>query len=86
MLTKFCSTTLNGTTPIVHELKNKFTDRWGRFHSNPEAKPYPNSELEYQVIFSEHNQLISELCSTDNAVYMIAPECFWFPQNQRVRY
>ena len=79
MLTKFWNTTLNGTTPIAHELKNKFTDRWGRFHSLPEAKRYPDLELEYQVIFSRHNQLISELCSADNVIYMIAPEYSCFP-------
>ena len=79
MLTKFWNTTLNGTTPIAHELKNRFTDRWVRFHSLPEAKRYSDLELEYQVIFSRHNQLISELCSADNAIYMIAPEYSCFP-------
>jgi hypothetical protein len=74
MLTKFWNTALNGSTPIAYELKNEFTERWGRFHSLPEAKRYSDSELEYQVIFSRHNQLLSQLCSTDNTVYMIAPE------------
>ena len=74
MLTKFWNATFDGTAPIAHQLKNKYTERWVRFHALPESKRYPDSEPEYQEIFSRHNQVLSELCLANNEIYIIAPE------------
>lgn len=74
MLTKFWNVAFDGTAPVAHELKNKFTERWVRFHALPESKRSPDSESEYQEIFSRHNQVLSELCSASNEIYIIAPE------------
>ncbi len=47
--------------PLAHLLRQKFTDKWVRFHSLPESKRYPESEAEYLEILSRHNVILKEL-------------------------
>ncbi|MEU6861088.1 hypothetical protein AB0B28_19705 [Glycomyces sp. NPDC046736] len=48
---------------VPYELKERFNDRWVRFHCLPESKRYPENESEYAVILDRYNTILDELFS-----------------------
>lgn len=50
-----------GSRPIADELRNRFPDRWVRFHSLPESKRSPDTEAEYDILLGRHHAILREL-------------------------
>ncbi|NRQ41656.1 hypothetical protein HRH59_03610 [Rheinheimera sp. YQF-2] len=71
---KFWKEYLHDFEPLAHELKLAFKDRWVRFHSLPESKRYPESELEYKEIFSRYDTVLLELGGTSSRMFVVLPE------------
>ncbi|MEV7033161.1 hypothetical protein AB0N99_23440 [Streptomyces sp. NPDC093272] len=65
-------------SPVAHELRTAYSDRWVRFHSLPESKRYSATEDEYAVVLHRHNTVLDELFpGTD--VYVITVASSWEP-------
>lgn len=73
-LNTFWAAAMNGALPVAHELREQFHERWVRFHSLPESKRYPESEAEYEEVFSRHNAILSHLYDLPTEVLTILPE------------
>ncbi|GAA0950587.1 DUF3885 domain-containing protein [Actinocorallia libanotica] len=50
-----------GGSPVGYELRERFADRWVRFHSLPESKRYAETEAEYGVVLDRHRTLLRAL-------------------------
>jgi hypothetical protein len=71
---KFWNENLNDFEPLAHELKLAFKDRWIRFHSLPDSKRYPESELEYEEIFSRYTAVLLDLGGSSSRIFVVLPE------------
>ncbi|GLY75797.1 DUF3885 domain-containing protein [Actinoallomurus iriomotensis] len=72
-----------GGAPSAYELKDRFRDRWVRFHSLPGSKRYPDTEEQLGVVLGRHHTILQEL-GTAEGLYVIAdsyhgPEWRWRP-------
>ncbi|WP_007509911.1 MULTISPECIES: DUF3885 domain-containing protein [Pseudofrankia] len=47
--------------PVAHWLRDRYPDRWVRFHSLPESKRYPTDETEYAIVLRRHYTVLSAL-------------------------
>ncbi|MBL7498762.1 hypothetical protein I6A84_04360 [Frankia sp. CNm7] len=47
--------------PVAHWLRDRYPDRWVRFHSLPDSKRYPFDETEYAVVLRRHYTVLSTL-------------------------
>ena len=72
-LTKYWNEQFGKFRPEAHQLKHQFRDRWVRFHTLPDSKRYPESELEYQEIFRRHNLLLRSVTDL-NPILVVVPE------------
>jgi hypothetical protein len=73
-LIKFWKEHYGDVEPLAHELKHIFKERWVRFHALPGSKRYPESEAEYQEIFSRHKTVLSDLNNSKESLLVVLPE------------
>lgn len=57
---------------ITYTFKQHFAERWLRIHSLPNAKRYPDSESEWQVLLARQNQLLDELIGRNQPLYVVS--------------
>jgi hypothetical protein len=57
--------------PIDFEFKTIFNNRWFRIHSLPDSKRYAENDVEYKIILSRQNRLISDLFQSDDFFIVI---------------
>jgi hypothetical protein len=60
--------------PVAHLLRDRFHDRWVRFHSLPESRRYPESEAEMTIILERHNRLIDQLTRGEGNLMLLSTE------------
>lgn len=53
-----------GVRPVGHELRTTAHSTWVRFHSLPESKRYPDTEIEYAVLLERHRRVLEDLQAT----------------------
>ena len=58
-------------SPIGHELKWVYADRWFRIHSLPGSKRYADTEEEYGILLARQYQLIEELIGEGTEVAIV---------------
>ncbi|MDT5028556.1 MAG: hypothetical protein QOE61_4982 [Micromonosporaceae bacterium] len=58
-----------GCSKLPYELRG-VRDRWVRFHTLPDSKRYPQTEVEYGIALARHNSVLAEL-ATDSAVLVV---------------
>jgi hypothetical protein len=69
-----------GCSKLPHELRG-VRDRWVRFHALPDAKRYPATEAEYDVVLARHNVVMAELV-TEPVVLVLTAGYSQDPQPQ----
>ncbi|MBT5032853.1 MAG: hypothetical protein HOM55_11230 [Proteobacteria bacterium] len=57
--------------PIAHQFKDRFADRWVRFHTLPWSKRYAENDTENQIILQRHNALLSAISGRDFPLFLI---------------
>lgn len=57
--------------PIGHQLRQSLHPRWARFHSLPEAKRYPHTEVEWSILFDRHNQIADEVLGYGSRCWLV---------------
>ena len=62
---------LGRADPLAHELRERFADRWVRFHTLPASKRYPDTEAETAEILKRHNTLLSELFAPGAEIFLL---------------
>jgi hypothetical protein len=65
---------LGDAEPVGHLLRDRFVDRWVRFHSLPESKRYPETEEEMAMVLERHNRVISRLSGEQLHVALLSTE------------
>jgi hypothetical protein len=58
-----------GSSKLPYELRSA-RDRWIWFHTLPDSKRYPETEVEYGIVLARHNIVLAELV-TDAAVLVV---------------
>lgn len=61
--------------PVASALKWKFQERWFRIHTLPKSKRYPDSESEYEEIFSRHNTVLEDLFDSEEKFILASTSC-----------
>ena len=62
---------LERADPLAYALRERFADRWVRFHSLPESKRYPDTKAETAEILKRHNTLMGDLFAPGTDVYLL---------------
>jgi hypothetical protein len=57
--------------PKADLLKHEFPNKWTRFHSLPESKRYPDSEIEENIIIDRHNSILNSIFKNNETIYLI---------------
>lgn len=70
-LTKSWNNNFPNFSPIAHELKNKFNERWFRIHTLPESKRYPEDEEEFSEILRRHNSILTDLFGANQKYFLL---------------
>lgn len=70
-LTESWSSNFPNFSPIAHELKDEFNERWFRIHTLPESKRYPENEQEFSEILSRHNSILTDLFGANHKYYLL---------------
>jgi hypothetical protein len=60
-----------GGSPIAYELRDRWADRWVRFHSLPDSKRYAETEEEYRILLDRHHTVLTGL-GVGDGLYAIA--------------
>jgi hypothetical protein len=60
--------------PIAHWLRDRYSDRWVRFHSLPESKRYADNAAEYATVLERHNVGLTEL---EPGAELVVITCEW---------
>lgn len=47
--------------PLADRLKHAFPDRWGRFHSLPESRRYPEDDADCRIALHRYNSILDDL-------------------------
>lgn len=68
-LTCYWMSTYGNTTPI--RLRDKFNDRWVRFHSLPDSKRYADSEAEYLILLKRYNSILAALAENRESLLLL---------------
>lgn len=58
-------------SPLAHELKHRFNDRWFRIHTLPESKRYPENENEISEILRRHNLIITDIFGENHEYFLL---------------
>jgi hypothetical protein len=69
--------------PVAHLLRDRFHDRWVRFHSLPDSKRYPESADEVAIVLERHNRLIDRLTNGERSLTLLGTECSASPSPSR---
>lgn len=68
---QFWASSYPNTIPIQHYLIHQYADRWFRIHSLPESKRYADTEMEWEILLSRHNQIITDLLGNHSNVLLV---------------
>ncbi len=60
--------------PIAPLMREKFSDRWVRFHSLPDSKRYAENEAEYVTVLDRHNHVLGELAKDGEYVALLTAD------------
>lgn len=71
---QFWASTYPNTSPIQHYFRHQYADRWFRIHSLPESKRYADTETEWEILLSRHNQIITDLLGNHSKVLLVTGE------------
>ncbi len=63
-----------GGAPIAYEFRDRYAERWVRFHSLPQSKRYAETEEEYGIILDRHHTVLAELGAGDGLFVIVG--CF----------
>lgn len=66
--------------PVGYLLKEKYPNRWVRFHSLPDGERYPESDEEWRTVLHRHNTVLNHLIGTNEIVNVISTEVSRNPQ------
>ena len=66
------SASFAGTEPIAHVLRERFKDRWVRFHSLPDSQRWPTNEAEYAIILQRHNDVLSAVAAEGDKLVLLS--------------
>lgn len=56
---------------IPHQIRSYNPPCWVRVYSLPQAKRYPETQIEWETLLTRHNDIIEYLTTTDNHLYFI---------------
>jgi hypothetical protein len=59
------------TAPIPYLFKNNYAEEWFRIHSLPEAKRYPDTEQEWNILLTRHNTTITDILGNNVKVLLV---------------
>lgn len=68
---KFWNNYYNQTIPLNYLFKEVYHERWLRIHSLPQSKRYPDNDIEMNIILQRQNQIISDLYSENEEIYLV---------------
>ncbi|MFY8067222.1 MAG: hypothetical protein RSE15_01500 [Flavobacterium sp.] len=68
---KFWNSNFNQTIPLSYLFKEVYHERWLRFHSLPDSKRYPESDIEMNIILQRYNQIFSEIYNENEEIYLV---------------
>ena len=57
--------------PISYLFKHDYSDRWFRIHSLPDSKRYADKEIEWSILLSRQNEIITDLLGVDEPIFII---------------
>jgi hypothetical protein len=63
---------LGDAQPVAHLLRDRFADRWVRFHSLPESKRHAETEVEMAVVLERHNRVIGRLAAGEKTLTLLS--------------
>ncbi len=58
-------------SPMAHDLRIRWPEKWVRFHSLPDSKRYAETEEEYTIILDRHHTVLTEL-GVHDGLYVIS--------------
>lgn len=70
----FWNSTYPDTIPFPPYFKQDFQDKWFRIHSLPESKRYAENDLEWDILLSRQNKIISDLIGNSTILFIVTGE------------
>jgi hypothetical protein len=67
----FWSRNYGDAEPVAHELRDRYPDRWIRFHSLPAAKRYAETPAEWETLLDRQNQVIDHLAVRGQPIVIV---------------
>ena len=64
------------TPPIPHLFKRAYSTRWLRVHSLPEAKRYPDNDLEWSILLDRQKSFLTDLLGSEDSILLVTGEYF----------
>jgi len=65
------------TVPISYLFKNQYSERWFRIHSLPKSKRYPETEKDWKILLSRHNEIITDILGIDTPILIVTGDYNW---------
>ena len=65
------------TIPLSYRFKKDYKDRWFRIHSLPESKRYANNDLEWKILLTRQNQIITDLIGENLQILLLTGDYIW---------
>jgi hypothetical protein len=60
--------------PVAHLLRDRFPNRWVRFHNLPGSKRYPEDAAEYATVLERHNRVLGNLTRPGSVVILLSTD------------
>jgi hypothetical protein len=67
----FWSRNFGNADPVAHELRDRLSSRWIRFHSLPTAKRYAETPAEWEILLDRQNQIIDNLAVRGTPIVIV---------------
>lgn len=68
------SSSFSECEPIAHRLRDRFPDRWVRFHSLPRSRRYASSDRQHRIVLHRANAVLDALARPGEPVVLLTTE------------